>query len=55
MIANTIIDGGGIASVATFAGTETSSSILTGFTITNGGGVAYSNAEDRYEVSMGYI
>ena len=36
VVGNTIIDGGGIARVVTFCGTETSGCVLSGFTITNG-------------------
>ena len=38
VVANTIIDGNEAGSVVTFAGTETSDCVLSGFTITNGRG-----------------
>jgi predicted outer membrane repeat protein/parallel beta-helix repeat protein len=38
VVANTIIDGSQSGSVVTFAGSESASCVLSGFTITNGGG-----------------
>ncbi len=38
-VASTVIDGGGLGAVVTFAGTETESCVLSGFTIRNGKGV----------------
>ncbi len=59
MVANTIIDGNAADSVVTFAGSETSNCILSGFTITNGyagvGGGINGNgtyATIRYNVKM---
>src|SRR5215467_8825906 len=55
----TIVDGGGIAPVVTFASNETSSSLLTGFTLQNGdasntfpgegGGIQVEGASPRIE------
>ena len=53
IVAQTIIDGGGTDSTVTFAGTEDSSCLLSGFTITGGLGSQAYNVTRGYFSSMG--
>ncbi len=53
VVAATIIDGNSIGSVVTFSGTETPACILSGFTITNGGGGGiYGNYGNHTQASI---